>query len=107
MALRDHDGAVLEFRAARETFERLGAAPDVERLDALRREQDTGAGHPLSARELEVIRLVASGKTNRAIAGQLGISDRTVARHLSNIFTKLGISTRSAAAAWAWQHGVA
>jgi len=105
-ALGDHDGAALEFRAAREMFERLGAAPDIERLDALTREQDTGAGHPLSARELEVIRLLASGKTNRAIASQLAISDRTVARHVSNIFTKLGISTRAAAAAWAWQHGL-
>ena len=105
-ALGDHDGAALEFRAARETFERLGAAPDMQRLDALSRRPDAGAGHPLSARELEVIRLVASGKTNRAIASQLAISDKTVARHLSNIFTKLGLSTRAAAASWAWQHGL-
>ena len=106
-ALGDHDGAALELRAARETFERLGAAPDIERLDALSRGTNTGGEHPLSARELEVIRLVASGKTNRAIASQLHISDRTVARHVSNIFTKLGVSTRAAAAAWAWQNGVA
>ena len=105
-ALGDHDGAALEFRAARETFERLGAAPDLARLDALNQAADAGAPHPLSAREVEVIRLVAAGQTNRAIAHRLAISEKTVARHLSNIFTKLGLSTRAAAAAWAWQHDV-
>jgi DNA-binding NarL/FixJ family response regulator len=58
----------------------------------------------LSARELQVLRLVASGKTNRAIAGALGISEKTVARHVSNIFTKLGLSSRTAATAYAYQH---
>ena len=106
-ALGDDDGAVLELRAARETFERLGARPELERLDALSGTAAAGAAHPLSAREVEVIRLVAAGKTNRAIATELAISDRTVARHLSNIFTKLGLSTRAAAAAWAWQHDLA
>jgi DNA-binding CsgD family transcriptional regulator len=102
-ALGDADGAALEFRAAREAFEQLGAAPDIERLDATSR-GTAGHAYPLSARELEVIRLVAAGKTNRTIAGQLAISEKTVARHLSNIFAKLGLSTRAAAAAWAWQH---
>lgn len=109
-ALGDAEGATLEFRAAREVFERLGAAPDLAELDAL-----SGAGgaagasvaHPLSRRELEVLRLVAVGGTNRAIAGELGISEKTVARHLSNIFAKLAVPTRAAAAAWAWRHGLA
>jgi DNA-binding CsgD family transcriptional regulator len=101
--LGDDDGAAVEFRAAREAFEQLGAAPELERLDASGR-RTAGHAYPLSARELEVIRLVAAGKTNRTIAGQLAISEKTVARHLSNIFTKLGLSTRAAAAAWAWQY---
>jgi ATP/maltotriose-dependent transcriptional regulator MalT len=106
-ALGDVEGAALEFRAARDAFERMGAAPDLAQLDALSVAAAATAAHPLSARELEVIRLVAAGGTNRAIAGQLAISEKTVARHLSNIFGKLGLSTRAAAAAWAWRHGLA
>ncbi|HEX5533703.1 MAG TPA: response regulator transcription factor [Actinomycetales bacterium] len=59
---------------------------------------------PLTAREVEVIRLVATGLTNRAIAAELFLSEKTVARHLSNIFTKLGLTTRSAATAYAYEH---
>lgn len=104
-ALGDGDGATLEFSSARAVFTTLGATPDLARLDALRRVAPLPT-HPLSARELDVIRLLAVGKTNRAIAAELRISEKTVARHASNIFAKLGLSTRSAAAAWAWQHGL-
>ena len=64
------------------------------------------AGHPagLSSREVQVLGLVATGRTNRAIAERLGISEKTVARHLSNIFTKLGLSSQAAATAYAYQH---
>ena len=81
-------------------FEQLGAAPDLARLDSL-----TGAApHGLSARELEVLRHVAAGKTNRQIAEELVVSEHTVARHLQNIFTKLGVSSRTAATAFAFEH---
>jgi DNA-binding CsgD family transcriptional regulator len=107
-ALGDTDAASLEFDAARETFRRLGARPDVDRIGpagtAIGNGAATAAG--LSARELEVLRLVAAGKTNRAIAAELGISDKTVARHVANIFTKLDLSSRSAATAYAYEHGL-
>jgi DNA-binding CsgD family transcriptional regulator len=98
------EAAEQELAGARRTFERLGAAPDVGRVDALVR-QDAGRG-PLTARELEVLALVASGRTNRAVARELGLSEKTVARHLSNIFAKLDLSSRAAATAWAYQHDV-
>jgi DNA-binding NarL/FixJ family response regulator len=63
-------------------------------------------GGGLTAREVEVLRLVAAGKTNKAIAAELVISEKTVARHLSNIFSKLGLGTRSAATAYAYEHGL-
>ena len=100
----DRDTADLELEAARATFEQLGAAPDLARLESLTRAEAPVAATPLSAREVQVLRLVASGKTNRAIAGALGISEKTVARHVSNIFTKLGVSSRAAATAYAYQH---
>jgi DNA-binding NarL/FixJ family response regulator len=102
--LGDGASAELEFAAARTALEELGAQPDLERLARL-------AGSPrlggLSPREREVLRLVAAGKTNRAIAAELFISEKTVARHVSNIFTKLGLSSRTAAAAYAYKHGLA
>jgi DNA-binding CsgD family transcriptional regulator len=103
--LGDHDGAQLELDAAHEAFERLGAAPDAARVGALAtppaaRPASTG----LTGRELEVLRLIATGATNRAIAGRLGISEKTVARHVSNIFTKLDLPSRTAAAAFAYEH---
>ena len=109
-ALGDEDGAALELDAARKVFVQLGAAPDVRAADAMatpatattaRSSIDT---HGLSARELEVLRLVASGKTNKAIAGELFLSEKTVDRHVSNIFGKLNVSSRAAATAWAYQH---
>jgi DNA-binding NarL/FixJ family response regulator len=94
-ALGDEDSAAFELEAASETYARLGAA--VERSDA---------GHGLSPRELEVLRLLAAGRTNKAIAAELVLSERTVERHVSNIFAKLGLSTRAAATAFAYEHGL-
>ncbi len=105
-ALGDADTADLEFDAARAVFRSLGAGPDLARVDALMRPGPDDRPGGLSAREIEVLRSLASGRTNRAIAAELGISERTVDRHVSNIYTKLGISTRSAATAYAYEHGV-
>lgn len=103
--LGDEDGAALEFQAARTGFERLGAKPDLARLDALTRRARTRAGdHGLTAREREVLALVATGRTNRRIAEDLSISEKTVARHVANLFRKLGLSSRAAATAWAYEH---
>jgi DNA-binding CsgD family transcriptional regulator/tetratricopeptide (TPR) repeat protein len=103
-ALGDEDGASLEIGAARSIFDRLGAAPDLGRIDSLTK----GASnpHPLTPRELQVLRLVSVGKTNATIAAELFLSERTIERHLSNIFTKLDLSTRTAATAWAYEHGL-
>ena len=101
-ALGDEDGASLEIGAARSIFHRLGAAPDLARIDSLMK----GRPHPLTPRELQVLRLVAAGKTNATIAAELFLSERTIERHLSNIFTKLDLSTRTAATAWAYDHGL-
>ena len=103
--LGDADSADLEFEAARRVFRDLGAEPDLVRLDAL---AIAAPGRPdgLSAREVEVLRLLAAGKTNRAIAVDLGISERTIDRHVSNIFTKLDVSSRAAATAYAYEHGL-
>ncbi len=100
-ALDDEASADVEFQAARAVFTELGATPSVEELDVLRR----GFGDvPLTAREVEVVRLVASGLTNRGIAAQLYLSEKTVARHLSNIFAKLDVPSRAAATAYAYEH---
>ena len=100
----DHDTAALELAAARATFADLGAGPDLERVDRLDRSPQKAAGHGLTARELEVLRLVAAGQSNREIAAALVISEHTVARHLQNIYAKLGVSTRTAASAFAFEH---
>ncbi|WP_406859829.1 response regulator transcription factor [Streptomyces sp. HUAS MG47] len=101
--LGDAGTARLELHAARQVFRDLGAAPDLARLDALTHAGPRGDGG-LSPRELEVLRLVATGRTNHAIAAELMLSEKTVARHLSNIFGKLGLSSRSAATAYAYEH---
>jgi DNA-binding CsgD family transcriptional regulator len=104
-ALGDDDTAELELGAARGSFEELGAAPDLARLDALERRVDSDASG-LTPRELEVLRLVAAGETNKAIAAALVLSDRTVDRHVSNIYAKLRVSSRAAATAYAYEHGL-
>jgi len=102
--LGDNDGANMELDAARETFAQLGAAPDLGRLEEIARQSTSRTPGGLSSREAQVLRLVATGKTNRAIADELGISEKTVARHISNIFVKLNLSSRAAATAYAFQH---
>ena len=97
-ALGDKDGAALEADSARAAFAQLGAAPDAARL------QPSGPASGLSARETEVIRLIAAGQSNRQIAAALVISERTVERHVSNIFAKLGITSRAAATAYVYEH---
>lgn len=99
----DDDTATLELDAARRVFGRLGAVPALAEVDLLMR--PTGSGHAgLSPRELEVLGLLATGKTNRMIADELMLAVRTVDRHVSNIFTKLGVASRSAATAYAYEH---
>jgi ATP/maltotriose-dependent transcriptional regulator MalT len=102
-ALGDDDAAALELDAARAGFEELGAAPDVQRLDE-HDAREHPSSHGLTARELGVLRLVASGRSNKQIAAELVISEHTVARHVQNIFAKLGVSSRTAAASFAFEH---
>jgi DNA-binding CsgD family transcriptional regulator len=104
-ALGDEDGAALELDAARAAFAELGAAPDLARLDALMGAPADEA-HGLTPRELQVLRLVAAGETNKSIAAELVLSERTVDRHVSNIFAKLRLSSRTAATAYAYEHGL-
>jgi DNA-binding NarL/FixJ family response regulator len=108
-ALGDEDGAALERDAAKKVFVQLGATPDIRAAEEMMTAAVPAAGsgvdtHGLSPRELEVLRLVASGKTNRTIAAELFLSEKTIDRHVSNIFGKLNVSSRSAATAWAYQH---
>jgi ATP/maltotriose-dependent transcriptional regulator MalT len=100
--LGDHESADLEFDGARDLFARLGAAPDLARLESLRGVAKQGHQSGLTSRELQVLRQIAAGKTNRAIAGALFVSERTIDRHVSNIFTKLGVTSRAAATAHAY-----
>ena len=90
-ALGDDETAELETEAARRVFDALGAAPALAEMDG----RAPGTSHGLSPRELEVLRHIADGRTNREIADQLGISERTVDRHVSNLYTKLDVSTRA------------
>jgi len=102
--LGDADSAEVELDAARQIFQQLGARPDLGRVAVLstpRTELDT-----LTPREVEVLRLVAAGKSNQAIATDLFLSGHTVRRHLQNIFAKLDVSSRTAAAAFAFEHGL-
>lgn len=100
-ALGDAETAALELNAARETYRRLGAAPELARID-----RAAAPAHGLTARELEVLRLVAAGRSNKRIAGQLDLSVRTVERHLANVFAKLDVGSRSEATAYAFEHGL-
>jgi len=103
-ALGDEDAACMEFDAATQAFATLAAAPDLARVGALSGRPAVEAACGLSPRELEVLRLIATGRTNRVIAADLFLSEKTVARHVSNIFTKLGLTSRAAATAHAYEH---
>jgi DNA-binding CsgD family transcriptional regulator len=102
--LGDDDTAALELEAARGVFAQLGAVPDLARVDSLTRRVRSIDAHGLTPRELQVLRLVAAGATNKVIAAELVLSERTVDRHVSNIFSKLGVSSRTAATAYAYDH---
>lgn len=113
IALGDVEGARLELDAAREVFAGLGAAPDLATLDGVLADlaatgssPPAGAGHGLTGRELQVLRLVASGQTNKSIARDLALSERTVDRHVSNVFGKIAVSSRAAATAYAYKRGL-
>ncbi len=106
-SLGDLDSARMEFDAAQWVFQQLGAAHDLAELQRLTHARTGPSNAALTARELEVLRLLSTGATNRAIALELVISEKTVARHVSNIFTKLDVSSRSAATAYAYQHHLA
>ena len=103
-AIGDEDAAAWELDAARGVFDRLGAVPDVSRVDSLSASAQAASVHGLTKRELQVLRLVAGGATNRSIAAELVLSERTIDRHVSNILAKLRVSTRAAATAYAYQH---
>jgi DNA-binding CsgD family transcriptional regulator len=103
-ALGDEDAAAMELDGARAVLARLGAAPDLERLERLDRSDAAAGSGGLTGRELEVLRLVASGQTNHAIASTLHLSGKTIDRHVSNIYAKLGVSSRAAATAYAYRH---
>jgi DNA-binding NarL/FixJ family response regulator len=105
-ALGDEDAAALELEAARAVFAELGAAPDVARLDSRIPGAAAAGACGLTGREVEVLRRLSSGATNKAIAAELVLSVRTVDRHVSNIFAKLGVSSRSAATAYAHEHRI-
>lgn len=103
-SLGDEDTAAFELEAARGVLAELGAAPALVWVDSLTGRAVPADDHGLTARALEVLRLVAVGKSNREISSALVISERTVARHLQNIYAKLRVSTRTAAGAFAFEH---
>ena len=105
-ALGDAEAAALELAAARAGFAELGATAEAARAAALAGPGPAADPHGLTARELQVLRLVATGRSNRRIAQELVLSERTVDRHVSNIFTKLRVPTRAAATAFAYEHGL-
>ena len=105
--LNDSEGAAVELAEAREVFQQLGAAPDLACVEEFTARKKSDGMDPLTEREMQVLKLVASGVTNRKIAVQLVISEKTVARHVSNIFNKLGLNSRAAATAYAYRQGLA
>lgn len=102
--LGDHDSATMELDAARRVFEQLGAAPDLAQPHELAEQRGAEPAAGLTSREIEVLRLMATGATNREIADTLVISEHTARRHLQNIFAKIGVSSRTAATAYAYEH---
>jgi DNA-binding CsgD family transcriptional regulator len=103
-ALADEEGASLEWDAAGAVFRQLGAAPDLARLQRLASGGKAGDRGGLTPRELQVLRLIATGRTSKVIAAELFLSERTVDRHVGNIFTKLDVPSRAAATAYAYEH---
>jgi DNA-binding CsgD family transcriptional regulator len=103
-ALGDDEAAVLEMQAAKRVFERLGARPDLARLDAPHRRRRPASEPVLTARELHVLRLITTGRTNKEIAHELSLSERTIDRHVTNILTKLDVRSRTAATTYAFDH---
>ena len=103
-ALGDEEAAALEHKAARSEFERLGAQPELARLDVPSPAGQPTPGNPLTARELQVLRLISTGRTNKEIAAELCLSERTIDRHVSNILGKLDVPSRTAATAYAYDH---
>lgn len=104
--LGDDDSAQLECEAARWTFEQLKALPDVARIDEAFKSQVPKSTNGLTLREKQVLQLIAEGKSNKSIAEKLFISERTVERHVSNIFSKLDVASRSEATAHAYKHNL-
>lgn len=104
--LGDEDTAQMELKAARQIFQQLGAEPDIASVNALLPSDPPEETHGLTPRELEVLGLLATGKTNKAIADELFISERTVDRHVSNILAKLQVPSRSGATAYAYKHNL-
>lgn len=103
-SLGDDEAGDLELGAARAVFERLGAVPELARLDSLDKRATSVPPHPLTTRELQILRLIVAGKTNKAIATSLFLSERTIDRHVSNIFSKLDVPSRAAATAYAYDY---
>lgn len=104
MVVGDLESSRRDLEAARSSFRRLGARPAADQVSSLLAPPTPPAG--LTAREVEVLRLVASGRSNARIASDLVLSEKTVARHLSNIFNKLAVTSRTAATAYAYEHGL-
>jgi DNA-binding CsgD family transcriptional regulator len=100
----DDESAEMEFDAAYWIFQQLGAGPVMKKVELLSGRMSAGNTHGLTPREMEVLRMVAAGKTNKGIASELFISERTVDRHVSNIFLKLDVESRTAAASYAFKH---
>jgi len=105
-ALGDYEAAGLELEAAKAVFERLGARPDLARLEAPKCPAGPVSSHPLTGRELHVLRLIATGRTNGEVAEELHLSERTIDRHVTNILTKLDVRSRTAATAYAYDHNL-
>jgi DNA-binding NarL/FixJ family response regulator len=105
-ALGDEEATAMELDAAAGLFERLEASPDLAHVDSTRRQRQAGRADScgLTRRQLEVLRLVATGRSNRQIAGELILSEKTIERHVSNIFAKLSVPSRAAATAYAYRH---
>jgi DNA-binding NarL/FixJ family response regulator len=106
--LGDQESAAMEFDAARWVFHQLGALPDLARVDALASPAEaTATPGGLTMREMDVLRLIAAGQTNKEIGATLVISEHTVARHVQNMLAKLGCASRAALAAFAVEHHLA